>query len=71
MRCTCPRTHPALPSPISKPPREVRHAYGRTALLLSGGGSLGSFHIVSSFWRLLSLVVLCVSERGCEPCKRY
>ncbi len=27
--------------------REVRHAYGRTALLLSGGGSLGSFHIVS------------------------
>jgi hypothetical protein len=24
---------------------EVRHAYGRTALLLSGGGSLGSFHI--------------------------
>jgi hypothetical protein len=27
--------------------REVRHAYGRTALLLSGGGGLGSFHIVS------------------------
>jgi TAG lipase/steryl ester hydrolase/phospholipase A2/LPA acyltransferase len=27
--------------------REVRHAYGRTALLLSGGGGLGLFHIVS------------------------
>ena len=26
--------------------REARHAYGRTALLLSGGGGLGSFHIV-------------------------
>lgn len=27
--------------------RETRHAFGRTALLLSGGGGLGSFHIVS------------------------
>lgn len=27
--------------------KETRHAYGRTALLLSGGGGLGSFHIVS------------------------
>lgn len=26
--------------------RETRHAFGRTALLLSGGGSLGSFHLV-------------------------
>lgn len=25
--------------------RETRHAFGRTALLLSGGGGLGSFHI--------------------------
>ncbi|KAF6256280.1 acyl transferase/acyl hydrolase/lysophospholipase [Scenedesmus sp. NREL 46B-D3] len=25
--------------------KETRHAYGRTALLLSGGGGLGSFHI--------------------------
>jgi hypothetical protein len=28
--------------------KETRHAYGRTALLLSGGGGLGSFHIVST-----------------------
>jgi TAG lipase/steryl ester hydrolase/phospholipase A2/LPA acyltransferase len=27
--------------------KETRHAFGRTALLLSGGGGLGSFHIVS------------------------
>lgn len=27
--------------------KETRHAYGRTALLLSGGGGLGCFHIVS------------------------
>lgn len=27
--------------------RETRHAFGRTALLLSGGGGLGSFHLVS------------------------
>lgn len=25
--------------------RETRHAFGRTALVLSGGGSLGSFHV--------------------------
>jgi TAG lipase/steryl ester hydrolase/phospholipase A2/LPA acyltransferase len=25
--------------------RETRHAFGRTALLLSGGGGLGSFHL--------------------------
>lgn len=28
--------------------RETRHTFGRTALLLSGGGGLGTFHIVSS-----------------------
>lgn len=27
--------------------RETRHAFGRTALVLSGGGALGAFHIVS------------------------
>lgn len=27
--------------------QETRHAFGRTALLLSGGGSLGAYHIVS------------------------
>lgn len=27
--------------------RETRHTFGRTALLLSGGGGLGSFHLVS------------------------
>jgi TAG lipase/steryl ester hydrolase/phospholipase A2/LPA acyltransferase len=31
--------------------KETRHAYGRTALLLSGGGGLGSFHIVSGVGR--------------------
>lgn len=25
--------------------QEVRHAFGRTALVLSGGGALGSFHL--------------------------
>ena len=39
--------------------RETRHAFGRTALVLSGGGALGAFHIVSavplqSFSRLRS-----------------
>ena len=33
------------PPPISCALQETRHAYGRTALLLSGGGSLGSFHL--------------------------
>jgi TAG lipase/steryl ester hydrolase/phospholipase A2/LPA acyltransferase len=33
--------------------RETRHAFGRTALLLSGGGGLGSFHLVSSFLLLI------------------
>jgi TAG lipase / steryl ester hydrolase / phospholipase A2 / LPA acyltransferase len=26
--------------------RETRHCYGRTALVLSGGGALGVFHLV-------------------------
>lgn len=30
--------------------RESRHAFGRTALVLSGGGSFGSFHLVSEGW---------------------
>lgn len=32
--------------------QETRHAFGRTALLLSGGGSLGTFHLVSLFFNL-------------------
>lgn len=32
--------------------RETRHAFGRTALLLSGGGGLGSFHLVSPDQRM-------------------
>jgi len=32
--------------------RETRHAFGRTALVLSGGGALGAFHIVSSTQRV-------------------
>lgn len=28
--------------------KETRHTFGRTALLLSGGGGLGCFHVVSS-----------------------
>lgn len=31
--------------------RETRHAFGRTALVLSGGGSFGSFHMVCA-WAL-------------------
>lgn len=32
--------------------RESRHAFGRTALVLSGGGSFGSFHMASERdWR--------------------
>lgn len=27
--------------------RETRHAFGRTALILSGGGPMGAFHLVS------------------------
>lgn len=27
--------------------QETRHAFGRTALLLSGGGALGAFHLVN------------------------
>ena len=27
--------------------REARHAFGRTALVLSGGGSFGAFHLAS------------------------
>lgn len=33
--------------------KETRHAYGRTALLLSGGGGLGSFHLVGG-WLVLA-----------------
>ena len=29
--------------------RETSHAYGRTALLLSGGSSMGMYHLVSLF----------------------
>ena len=29
--------------------QETRHAFGRTALLLSGGGSLGCYHLVSTY----------------------
>lgn len=48
---------PSLPSTPFIPPaelpldeklaflRETRHAFGRTALVLSGGGSFGSFHV--------------------------
>jgi hypothetical protein len=49
LRAQAPRTQGPSSHRLLAPPRrrEVRHAYGRTALLLSGGGSLGSFHIVS------------------------
>ena len=29
--------------------RETRHAFGRTALVLSGGGALGAFHVVRAW----------------------
>ena len=45
--------HPPPPPPAELPLderlaflRETRHAFGRTALVLSGGGSFGSFHMV-------------------------
>lgn len=49
-----PPTHPLAPSTPSDMPvdekmaflRESRHAFGRTALVLSGGGSFGAFHMV-------------------------
>ncbi len=40
--------------------RETRHAFGRTALVLSGGGALGAFHIVS-----LTLLFLCTQKCCC------
>ena len=52
--------------------RETRHAFGRTALVLSGGGALGAFHIVSFFWMSL---VSCLRPSGympsghCGPCR--
>ena len=47
------RTHLRIIATASTPPiddrlaflRETRHAFGRTALVLSGGGSFGSFHL--------------------------
>lgn len=30
--------------------RVTRHTFGRTALLLSGGGGLGIFHLVGAWW---------------------
>ena len=43
--------------------RETRHAFGRTALVLSGGGALGAFHIVSPMQRVCShgchFILLC------------
>lgn len=35
--------------------RETRHAFGRTALVLSGGGALGAFHIVRPLLSLFSV----------------
>ena len=37
--------------------RETRHAFGRTALVLSGGGALGAFHIVRAL--RCTLLLLC------------
>lgn len=46
---------------------ETRHAYGRTALLLSGGASLGMFHtgVIRTLWeRNLLPRVICGSSAG-------
>lgn len=40
--------------------RETRHTFGRTALVLSGGGSLGVFHLV----RITPSVVISSSEQA-------
>ena len=39
--------------------RNARHTFGRTALVLSGGGALGTFHLVSS--------LASPSPRPCRP----
>ena len=41
--------------------RETRHAFGRTALVLSGGGALGAFHIVRTL-ALFPLFAPCSSH---------
>lgn len=45
--------------------RETRHCYGRTALVLSGGGALGVFHLV----RVLQCSVL--SSLSCRSSTPY
>lgn len=62
--------------------RETRHCYGRTALVLSGGGALGVFHLVcdllpAAHAGLLSYVLcgrharrksLSAKSHGLHPC---
>jgi hypothetical protein len=45
--------------------REARHAFGRTALVLSGGGSFGAFHLVRP--PALLRASLCLPCRGPHP----
>lgn len=46
--------------------QEVRHTFGRSALLLSGGGGLGAFHIVSA----VMLPYATKPALWCEVCRQ-
>ena len=48
--------------------RETRHAFGRTALVLSGGGALGAFHVVSISAKIFT-VCSSLSYSDCEVVK--
>jgi hypothetical protein len=43
--------------------RETRHTFGRTALLLSGGGGLGCFHVVRGEAGLAQMLWRCKRKR--------
>lgn len=50
--------------------KEARHAFGRTALLLSGGGGLGSFHLVCVAWFWWPAAGMCWCRRQCHAAPR-
>lgn len=51
--------------------RETRHCYGRTALVLSGGGALGVFHMVCACFFLstdaCALAGRFLTSQSCTP----
>lgn len=51
--------------------QETRHAFGRTALVLSGGGSLGAFHLVRAHTAAVAHTqTLCLQNAPSSPCRR-